>query len=183
MPEGPDDLLSALEGGIGPVSNELPDAFGGDLPLQELDGGLPSAVDVEIVDVLGDLTEAGTDDVFNHFDPLGAPMRPDDIVVEMLPVDDDGTEETDEPVEVEVEPTPVDRVKLAAMLDEIVGAEVELGMRVEIDELLEDSTDADERGELWLRVADVELDVAVVDEGRLDVPVASELDEDEDVEV
>jgi hypothetical protein len=145
---------------------------------------------VEVADVLGDLTEAGIDGVFKYFDPLRALTRLDDTVVEKLPVDDDGTEEIDEPpsgplgdsdempgalVEVEADPTLVDRVKLAAMLDEIVDAE--------IDELLEDSTDTDERDEVWLRGSDIELDGAVVDEGRLDIPVASEPDADEDVGV
>jgi len=65
----------------------------------------------------------------------------------------------------------------------MLDAELEPGIRVEIDELLEDFTDADERDELWLRGADVELDGVVVDEGGLDVPVASEPDADEDVAV
>jgi len=105
------------------VSNEFPDAFCGDPLLEELDGGLPSAVDVEIADVLGDLTEAGIDDVFKYFGPLRALTRLDDKVVERFPVVDDGTEETDDPpngplgesdempgapVEVEADPTLVD---------------------------------------------------------------------------
>lgn len=166
------------------MSGELPDVFGGDPLLEEQDGGgLPSAVDVETADVLGDLTEEGIDDVFKYFDPLRALTRLDDIVVEKLPVDDDETEEPDELVEAEADPTPVDRVKVAATLNEILDAELEPGICVEIDELLEDSTDTDERDEVWLRVADVELDGVVVDEGRLDVPVESEPEADEDVEV
>ncbi|OCK78957.1 hypothetical protein K432DRAFT_383468 [Lepidopterella palustris CBS 459.81] len=89
----------------------------------------------------------------------------------------------DAPVEIEADPTLVGWVKLAATPVEIVDAELEPGIRAEIDELLKDSTDTDERDEVWLRGADVELDGAVVDEGRLDVPVASEPDADEDVAV
>lgn len=87
------------------------------------------------------------------------------------------------PVEVEADPPQVEWDKLAATFDEIVDAGLEPGIRVEIDELFEGSTDTDERDEVWLREANVELDGAVVDEGRLDVPVTSEPDADEDVEV
>ena len=183
---------------MGLLSDELHDDFGGDPLLEKLDGGLPSAVDVRIADVLGNLTEAGIDDVFKYFGPLRALTRLDDTVVEGFPVYDDGTEETDDPpngplgesdempgvpVEVEADPTLVDSGKLAVTFDEMLDAELEPGICVEIDELLEDSTDADGTDELWLRGADVELDGVVVDEGGLDVPVASEPDADEDVAV
>jgi len=85
--------------------------------------------------------------------------------------------------EVEADPMPVGWVKLAAMLDEIVDAELEPGICVEIEELHGDSTGTDERDEVWLRGADVELNEAVLEKGGLDVPVASEPDADEDEEV
>jgi hypothetical protein len=215
----------------------LPDAFSADPLFEELDGGLPSAVDVEIADILGDPTEAEVSGGFRYFAPLTILAILDDTVVETLPVDDDGTEEIDGPpkgplgendvipgalaqaevnptlgdwvklavteeidephngllgetdempgalAEAEADPTLVDWVKLAAMLEEITDAELEPGICVGIEELVELSTDTDERDEVWLKGASVELDGAVLDEGRLDVLVSSEPDADENVAV
>jgi hypothetical protein len=85
--------------------------------------------------------------------------------------------------EIEANPMPVDWVKLAATLEGIVCAELEPRICVEIDEVLEHSTETGERDEVWLRGPDVELDKAILDEGEMDVPVASKPDADEDEEV
>jgi hypothetical protein len=74
--------------------DELLNAFSGNLLLEKLESGLLSIVNVEIANVLGDLTKPGIDNVFKYFDPLKALTRLDDIVVEKLLVNN-RIEETD----------------------------------------------------------------------------------------
>lgn len=185
----------------------LPSIFVGKPLLEEPDGGLPSAAGVEIADRFGDngklvdglegLTEAGiVDDVFEYLGPLGVLKRLDNTVVGRFPVDDDGTEEPDEPpngplgesderpsapVEVEIDGALGDLVKLDVTLNETVDGEIEPGIPVEIEEMLEDSTETDEENEFWPRESDVKLDRTVVDGKGLDVPVEDEPKAEEEV--
>jgi hypothetical protein len=76
--------------------NKLLNAFSGNLLLEKLESGLLSIVNVEIANVLGDLTKPGIDNIFKYFDPLKALTRLDDIVVEKLLVNN-RIEETDKP--------------------------------------------------------------------------------------
>ena len=77
--------------------DELLNAFSDNLLLEKLESGLLSIVNVEIANVLGDLTKPGIDNVFKYFDLLKALTRLDDIVVEKLLVNN-RIEETDKPL-------------------------------------------------------------------------------------
>lgn len=177
--------------------NELLNAFSGNLLLEKLESGLLSIVNVEIANVLGDLTKPGIDNVFKYFDPLKALTRLDDIVVEKLLVNNK-IEETDKPpnsplkesnempkalVEVKANPMLVDQVKLAITLGKIVDIKLEPKIHVKIDKLLKDSTNTNKRDKVQLKGASIKFDRAIVNKGRLDVLVVSELNANKDVMV